>query len=129
MGAGGGAAGLVAGGTLGAACGVPFSLFTFGLSIPVGAAVGSAAGLCAGAITGGTAGLVGGGAAGYKIHQKKDSIAEGFSAAAGTISDVRGMAAEKASVYKMKVVDSTAASASLVRSAFVGGTGGADEGK
>jgi hypothetical protein len=129
MGAGGGAAGLVAGGTVGAACGVPLSLFTFGLSIPVGAAVGSAAGLCAGAITGGTAGLVGGGAAGHKIHQKRDSIAEGFSAAASKVSDVKGMAVEKASVYKTKVIDSTAASASYVRSTLAGGTGGTDEDK
>lgn len=127
IGAGGGAAGLVAGGTLGAACGVPLSLFTFGLSIPVGAAVGSAAGMCAGAVAGGTAGLVGGGAAGHKIHQKRDSIAEGFSAAASKVSDIKGMAVDKASMYKTKVADSTVASASYVRSRFVGGTGGTDD--
>jgi hypothetical protein len=108
---------------------VPLSLFTFGLSIPVGAAVGSAAGLCAGAVAGGTAGLVGGGAAGHKIHQKRDSIAEGFSAAASRVSDIKGMAADKASMYKTKVADSTAASASYVRSRFAGGTGGTDEDK
>lgn len=118
---------MVTGGTLGAVCGVPLSLFTFGLSIPVGAAVGSAAGLCAGVVTGGTAGLVGGGAAGYKVHQKKDSIAEGFSAAASKVSDIKGMAVEKVSMYKTKVVDSTEASASYVRSRFAGGTGGTDE--
>jgi len=127
MGAGGGAAGLVAGGTLGAACGVPLSLFTFGLSIPVGAAVGSAAGACAGAVAGGTAGLVGGGAVGHKVHQKRDSIAEGFSAAASRVGDIKGMAVDKASMYKTKVADTTAASASYVRSRFAGGTGGTDE--
>jgi len=129
MGAGGGVAGLVAGGTLGAACGVPLSLFTFGLSIPVGAVVGSAAGMCTGAVAGGTAGLVGGGAAGHKIHQKKDSIAEGFSAAASKIIDIKGRAVETASLCKTKVVDSTEASASYVRSRFAGGTGGTGEDK
>merc|ERR1719311_869812 len=114
MGAGGGAVGLVAGGALGAACGVPLSLFTFGLSIPIGAAIGGGAGLCAGAVTGGTAGLVGGAAAGHK----KDAIADGLAAAANKVSDIGGLAAEKASAYKSKVADSTSASAAYVRAKF-----------
>eukprot|EP00933_Yihiella_yeosuensis_P082738 TRINITY_DN96729_c0_g1_i1.p1 TRINITY_DN96729_c0_g1~~TRINITY_DN96729_c0_g1_i1.p1 ORF type:complete len:400 (+),score=108.43 TRINITY_DN96729_c0_g1_i1:66-1202(+) len=60
-----GTAGSVTGGSLGmlagAAVGVVPALFTFGLSIPVGAGIG----LCTGAAVGGGAGVVGGGAAGF----------------------------------------------------------------
>ena len=60
-GAGCGVAGGAAGAVAGAAVGVVPALFTFGLSIPVGAALG----LCAGTATGASAGAMGGGAAGY----------------------------------------------------------------
>eukprot|EP00933_Yihiella_yeosuensis_P020910 TRINITY_DN16681_c0_g1_i2.p1 TRINITY_DN16681_c0_g1~~TRINITY_DN16681_c0_g1_i2.p1 ORF type:complete len:383 (-),score=107.81 TRINITY_DN16681_c0_g1_i2:269-1417(-) len=66
-GAGGGIIGGISGGAIGAAVGVIPALFTFGLSIPVGAVIGSGAGLLSGAVVGGTAGAVGGGAAGYGI--------------------------------------------------------------
>lgn len=115
-----GTGGLVTGGALGAVCGLPLSLFTFGLSIPVGAVIGGGAGMCAGA----TAGLVTGGAAGHKIHKEKDSIADGLAAASAKVSDIKGVAAAKASAYKSKVADSTAASAAYVRAKFAGGTGG-----
>mmetsp|Transcript_17615 Transcript_17615/g.53422 ORF Transcript_17615/g.53422 Transcript_17615/m.53422 type:complete len:231 (-) Transcript_17615:111-803(-) len=65
LGTGGAVTGLLTGGAAGAACGLAPALFTFGLSIPLGAAVGSGAGLCVGTVIGGTVGLVGGGAAGY----------------------------------------------------------------
>jgi len=65
---GGGTAGSVAGGAVGL---VP-ALFTFGLSIPVGAAVG----LCLGAAAGGTAGAVGGGSAGYGGYAYRKEIGE-----------------------------------------------------
>jgi len=74
MGTSGAAAGFVGGATIGAAMGVPAALFTFGMSIPIGAAVGSAAGLCAGAAVGGGVGLVGGGAAGYGVYTKQDKL-------------------------------------------------------
>lgn len=74
LGAGGGVTGLAAGGVAGAAAGVPFALFTFGLSIPIGAALGGGAGLIAGATAGATTGAVGGGAAGYGVYKKKDDI-------------------------------------------------------
>jgi len=51
----GGAGGFMSGGALGAAVGLGGALFTFGLSIPIGAAVGSGAGLLTGTAVGGTA--------------------------------------------------------------------------
>lgn len=75
VGAGGGAAGFAAGGFMGAAVGVVPALFTFGLSIPIGAAIGSGAGLCAGTAVGGFVGLVGGGTAGYGYATCRDSLA------------------------------------------------------
>merc|ERR1740121_2963545 len=50
LGAGGGAAGLVSGGAIGAAIGIVPAFFTFGLSIPVGAAIGSGVGAAAGGV-------------------------------------------------------------------------------
>jgi len=65
LGLSGGAVGSVAGGFLGGAVGIVPAFFTFGLSIPICAAVGSGAGFCSGLAVGGTTGLVSGGAAGY----------------------------------------------------------------
>jgi len=72
LGAGGGATGLVAGGILGSACGVVPAIFTFGLSIPVFAAIGSGVGACAGTIVGGTVGFLGGGAITYGVLSQQD---------------------------------------------------------
>merc|ERR1719242_1315072 len=44
LGAGGGVVGLAGGGAIGAACGVIPAIFTFGLSIPIGAAIGASTG-------------------------------------------------------------------------------------
>merc|ERR1719469_333200 len=74
LGAGGAAAGTVTGGVAGAVAGLPLALFTFGLSIPVGAIVGGGAGLVIGAAAGATTGAVGGGLAGYSVYQKKDEL-------------------------------------------------------
>lgn len=74
MGTTGAAAGFIGGGAVGAAMGVPAAFFTFGMSIPLGAAVGSAAGLFTGAAVGGGVGLVGGGAAGYGAYTNKDKL-------------------------------------------------------
>jgi hypothetical protein len=73
-GASGGATGFVTGGAVGAALGLVPAVFTFGLSIPIGAAIGSGTGLCVGAVTGGTVGFVGGGAAGYGARKHKAEI-------------------------------------------------------
>lgn len=64
LGTGGGVVGLTSGGAIGAACGVLPAFFTFGLSIPVGAAIGGSLGWATGVTVGGTAGAISGGAAG-----------------------------------------------------------------
>merc|ERR1711988_867581 len=69
MGAGG-TVGMATGGTIGAAIGVVPALFTFGLSIPVGAVVGGGLGMCAGSTTG----AFGGGAAGYYGYRYRKQI-------------------------------------------------------
>jgi hypothetical protein len=58
----GGLAGLAVGSLTGVACSLPFALFTFGLSIPVGAAIGGTAGA--------TVGAVGGSAVGYGYEHR-----------------------------------------------------------
>jgi len=74
LGAGAGGAGFLAGGAVGAAAGVVPAIFTFGLSIPIGAAIGSGCGLLAGTAVGGTLGFVGGGAGGYTAYSKRAEI-------------------------------------------------------
>lgn len=74
LGAGGAAAGSVAGGVAGAVAGLPLALFTFGLSIPVGAVVGGGTGLVLGTAAGAATGALGGGAAGYGVYQKRDDL-------------------------------------------------------
>jgi hypothetical protein len=69
LGVSGGAAGCICCGIFGAAVGVVPALFTFGLSIPFGAAVGGGIGLCAGTATGAGVGFVGGGAFGYGAYK------------------------------------------------------------
>jgi len=83
-------AGAVVGGTTtgafgtvaGAAAGLPLALFTFGLSIPVGAAVG----LCVGTTVGGSAGAVGGGAIGYGGFTHRKMLSEGMHSSWGKVS-------------------------------------------
>merc|ERR1712070_460367 len=69
----GGAFGTATGVVIGTTAGALPALFTFGLSLPVGAVAGGGMGLCGGAIAGGTAGAVCGAAAGhggytYQVH-------------------------------------------------------------
>jgi len=96
LGASGGATGLVAGGTIGAACGVVPAIFTFGLSIPIGAALGGVTGLCVGTVTGGAVGAVGGGAAGHY----KDALA-------AKASGCKDFVADKTLQVKTKIVGGT----------------------
>jgi len=113
MGAGGAVTGLVTGGAVGAALGVVPALFTFGLSIPVFAAIGSACGAATGAVAGGSAGLLGGGAAGYGIYTWREEIGTSVNHA---VSKVDGAA---------KYVKETAStSAGFVRARLSGATGG-----
>uniref|UniRef100_A0A7S4SAL9 Uncharacterized protein n=1 Tax=Alexandrium monilatum TaxID=311494 RepID=A0A7S4SAL9_9DINO len=74
LGAGGGAVGLTTGSAVGAALGLVPAPFTFGLSIPISAAIGGTAGLTVGTAVGGAVGAVGGGAVGYGVYTKKEDI-------------------------------------------------------
>jgi len=67
MGLCGGALGVVAGGTAGAALGLPFVLFTFGLSVPFSAVMGAGVAGSSGMVAGGTAGCATGGTLGYTV--------------------------------------------------------------
>jgi hypothetical protein len=69
-----GAVGAAAGGIAGGLAGVPFAIFTFGLSIPVGAVVGGTVGGGAGVATGGSVGAVVGGTVGYQGYKHKDEL-------------------------------------------------------
>lgn len=65
LGTAGAAGGTMIGGATGALIGLVPAVFTFGLSIPIGAVVGGGFGCAAGATAGGTAGFVSGGTAGF----------------------------------------------------------------
>eukprot|EP00928_Gymnodinium_smaydae_P028593 TRINITY_DN2176_c0_g1_i1.p1 TRINITY_DN2176_c0_g1~~TRINITY_DN2176_c0_g1_i1.p1 ORF type:complete len:362 (-),score=66.61 TRINITY_DN2176_c0_g1_i1:174-1259(-) len=77
LGASGAATGLAAGGVVGAVVGLVPAVFTFGLSVPIGAAIGGGAGLVTGAAVGTAAGAVGGGATGYGVYTERDQIKKG----------------------------------------------------
>lgn len=81
LGVSGGAVGLVAGGTTGALLGLVPAVFTFGLSIPIGAVMGGSAGLVMGAAAGTTAGAIGGSVAGYGAYAKRKDILSEVSSA------------------------------------------------
>merc|ERR1711935_721759 len=99
VGVSGGAAGLATGSVIGALCGVPAAFFTFGLSIPMGAAMGGATGLCAGAVTGGAVGLVGGGATARSVHKHSDEIKGGAAGAFNKASGYKDFVSQKAKGY------------------------------
>merc|ERR1719265_2003976 len=112
MGAAGASAGLVAGGTIGAIVGFIPAIFTFGLSIPVGAAVGGGAGSCAGAVGGGTAGALGGSAAGYGLYQNRESISNAAKRVAKKVSDCTKYTKDKVIAPMKKQADRVAQSVS-----------------
>merc|ERR1711870_83451 len=87
--ASGGATGLATGSMVGAACGLIPAVFTFGLSIPIGAAIGGSTGLVAGTVVGGAVGLVGGGVAGRTAHKHQEQIGDGVAAAASKASNLK----------------------------------------
>eukprot|EP00435_Cladocopium_sp_Y103_P015615 s2192_g3.t2 len=104
LGTTGAATGLCAGTVVGAAAGVVPALFTFGLSIPVGAALGAGAGLFMGTAVGATAGALSGGAAGYGAYAKRGEIQELRTKTMSRISSgvdiVKGKAAASADYIK-----------------------------
>lgn len=62
VGAAGAVGGAICGGAAGAVVGAVPALFTFGLSVPVGVAIGGGTGICVGGASGASVGLAGGGA-------------------------------------------------------------------
>jgi len=114
-------AGAVVGGTTtgafgtvaGAAVGLVPAIFTFGLSIPVGAVVG----LCVGTTVGGSAGAVGGGAIGYGGFTHRKAISEGFESSRSKVSS-------KAHELKTSAFTRAADAKESMRSLIKGSTGG-----
>lgn len=96
LGAGGAATGLATGGTIGAAIGFIPAIFTFGLSIPVGAAIGGGCGLVAGTVVGSTTGLAVGGATGYGAYTKREEIKSGVAASYAKVTETAEYAKSKA---------------------------------
>merc|ERR1740130_1502774 len=115
-----GAVGLATGSVIGSLCGVPAAFFTFGLSIPMGAAMGGATALCAGAVTGGAVGLVGGGASARTVHKHSDEIKGGAASALNKASGYKDMVSQKAK----GCTNSVAATTMMMKTRIVGGTGG-----
>merc|ERR1712039_632094 len=95
--ASGGATGLATGTIVGAACGLIPAVFTFGLSIPIGAAIGGSTGLVAGTVAGGAVGFVGGGVAGRTAHKHREQIGDGVAAVANKASNLKAIANQKSS--------------------------------
>jgi len=145
LGAAGATAGCVAGGAVGACLGLLPAIFTFGLSIPLFAALGGASGLILGGAAGSAAGLTGGSAAGLAAYTKRAEIGSGLARvqawSSATLAKARRRAAiecaaawELATAFcgwsKGKTVELAAdkgvqvAAASAVGGAAVLGTGG-----
>jgi len=127
LGAGGGVAGLTAGTITGSAIGLLAAPFTLGMSIPLGAAVGGTGGLVTGVMAGSTVGALGGGAAGYGVYTKRDTIASTASQTVAKVGDsaeyVKGKAVASTDYLKGRAVASTdymKDQASLVRARFTG---------
>merc|ERR1711879_265909 len=95
----------------GAAIGVVPALFTFGLSIPVGAVIGGGLGLCAGSSTG----AVGGGAVGYYGYKYQSEIKS-------TALSLKGKACLKANQVKEKALDSASQVSKSLGFGCTGGT-------
>jgi len=92
FGTAGGAAATCAGAAMGAAVGVLPALFTFGLSIPVGAVVGGGMGMTIGGAAGGTAGLAAGGASYAYRNEIASSVKNLYSSAYNSVSSVKSRA-------------------------------------
>merc|ERR1712217_998203 len=97
LGASGGATGLAAGSIVVAAVGVIPAVFTFGLSIPIGAAIGGSTGLLAGTVGGAAVGFVGAGVAGRTAHTHREQIGDRVTAVANKASDLKTIVNEKSS--------------------------------
>lgn len=87
-GAGGAALGVFFGGTLGAVLGLLPALFTFGLSVPLGAICGGGAGLVVGTTMGGTVGLVAASSSGYGVYTHREKIRDALASVVGTFRNM-----------------------------------------
>jgi len=118
LGASGGATGLASGTMIGAACGLVPAVFTFGLSIPICAAIGGTTGLFAGTVAGSTVGFVGGGLAGRTAHKHRAQIGDGVAAVASKASDFKAIVKDRSS----ECLDQISGKVSDCKSAIVGKT-------
>jgi len=116
LGASGGATGLATGTLLGAAVGIIPAVFTFGLSIPIGAAIGGSTGLVAGTVAGGAVGFVGGGVAGRTAHKHREQIGDGVTAVANKASGLKAIVNKKSS----ECLDQLSEKVSECKTAIVG---------
>mmetsp|Transcript_107260 Transcript_107260/g.300346 ORF Transcript_107260/g.300346 Transcript_107260/m.300346 type:complete len:265 (+) Transcript_107260:107-901(+) len=123
LGTAGGATGLATGATVGAAVGLLPAIFTFGLSIPIGAVIGGGAGLVTGATAGSFVGAVGGGAAGYGAYAKREQISEAAGHTLAKVSDSAEFVKGRASTS----VDFVREKAAVVRARLLGGGTGSTE--
>eukprot|EP00933_Yihiella_yeosuensis_P008057 TRINITY_DN113336_c0_g1_i1.p1 TRINITY_DN113336_c0_g1~~TRINITY_DN113336_c0_g1_i1.p1 ORF type:complete len:378 (+),score=106.10 TRINITY_DN113336_c0_g1_i1:108-1241(+) len=90
LGTAGAAGGAMAGGAVGMAVGLVPALFTFGLSIPVGAIIGGGTGLVAGGAAGTTVGFTGGAAAGFVGYTCKGYPSALLNQVRNVASSIRG---------------------------------------
>jgi len=102
----GGAFGCATGIVTGSLAGVVPAIFTLGLSIPVGGAVGGTLGLAVGATGGGVAGAAGGSLAGYGGHRYRKEIGAGVltikKSANGGVRSVKIFVHEKHNAAKVQ---------------------------
>lgn len=124
VGAGGGVAGLATGTVVGAALGIIPALFTFGLSIPMGAVLGGGTGLITGVAAGTTIGATGGAALGYGVHSKRKEIADAASHTLTKVGESAAYAKETATASANYVKQRAA----VVRARLVGSSTGGTEG-
>jgi hypothetical protein len=96
----GGAFGTAAGVVVGTTAGALPALFTFGLSLPVGAVTGGGVGLCAGTIVGGSTGALCGSAAGHGAYTYRVEIKDG-------LMYVRAQAVKSVDKAKLIILDKT----------------------
>jgi len=121
----GGVAGMMAGGAVGL---VP-AIFTFGLSIPVCAAIGGGMGLCAGTIAGGSAGALSGGSIGYGSYTYRKEIKDSAQSAQKKIEDTvqatQKKIGEASQATKKKIGETSGIVRAKAEAIVNGGTGGA----
>merc|ERR1712241_1116295 len=96
LGTGGAATGLVAGGAIGGVLGVVPAIFTFGLSIPCFAVIGSGVGVVAGTALGSTTGVAAG-VGSYRAYTQREAIRRSVGTMTeSAFSSVRGLRARLA---------------------------------